>query len=80
MVNVFNVPGKSQSVHDLFCNIPDASFFTVFFITLRECLETAVIVSVLLAFINQTLGHDQDPVTYKKLVRQVSAISTRTGW
>ncbi|KAL9130218.1 MAG: hypothetical protein Q9217_001563 [Psora testacea] len=43
----------------------------VFFVALRETIETGIIVSVLLAFIKQTLGHDQDPVTYKKLVRQV---------
>ena len=44
----------------------------VFFICFRETLETTIIVSVLLAFLKQTLGHDSDPVTYKKLRRQVS--------
>lgn len=44
----------------------------VYFICFRECLETGVIVSILLAFIKQTLGPDKDPRTYKKLVRQVS--------
>jgi high-affinity iron transporter len=43
----------------------------VFFIVFRETLETAIIVSVLLAFLKQTLGPEMDAVTYKKLVRQV---------
>lgn len=44
----------------------------VFFICFRESLETAIIVSVLLAFIKQTIGPKEDPVVYKKLLRQVS--------
>lgn len=44
----------------------------VFFICFRETLETSIIVSVLLAFLKQSLGPDRDPATYKKLVRQVS--------
>lgn len=44
----------------------------VFFICFRETLETTIIVSVLLAFLKQTLGHDSDPITYKRLRRQVS--------
>ncbi|KAI9818621.1 MAG: hypothetical protein M1832_004394 [Thelocarpon impressellum] len=43
----------------------------VFFVVFRETLETAIIVSVLLAFLKQTLGPERDAVTYKKLVRQV---------
>ncbi|KAL2038954.1 hypothetical protein N7G274_008294 [Stereocaulon virgatum] len=43
----------------------------VFFICFRETLETSIIVSVLLAFLKQTLGHDRDATTYKKLKRQV---------
>ncbi|WPH03355.1 Hypothetical protein R9X50_00623400 [Acrodontium crateriforme] len=43
----------------------------VFFICFRECLETAVIVSVLLSFLKQTIGPERDPIIYKKLVRQV---------
>ena len=46
----------------------------VFFICFRETLETSIIVSVLLAFLNQTLGHDQDLATYRKLKRQVSIL------
>lgn len=49
----------------------------VFFICLRETLETSIIVSVLLAFLKQTLGHDEDLVTYKKLKRQVSILHRR---
>jgi high-affinity iron transporter len=43
----------------------------VFFVCFRECLETSIIVSVLLSFIKQTIGPDKDPVVYKKLLRQV---------
>ena len=49
----------------------DVDDLPVFFICFRECLETSVIVSILLAFVKQTLGPDKDPGTYKKLVRQV---------
>ncbi|KAF2203098.1 plasma membrane iron permease-like protein [Delitschia confertaspora ATCC 74209] len=43
----------------------------VFFICFRECLETSIIVSVLLAFLKQTLGPEKDAAISKKLVRQV---------
>jgi high-affinity iron transporter len=44
----------------------------VFFVVFREALETVVIVSVLLAFLKQTLdGPDRDVVLRKKLVKQV---------
>ncbi|KAF2396461.1 plasma membrane iron permease-like protein [Trichodelitschia bisporula] len=43
----------------------------VFFICFRECLETSIIVSVLLSFLKQTLGPQHDEKVYKKLVRQV---------
>ncbi|CAG8947442.1 unnamed protein product [Penicillium salamii] len=46
---------------------------TVFFICFRECLETTVVVSVLLAFLKQTLSADEDQATHKRLVRQVWA-------
>jgi high-affinity iron transporter len=52
-----------------------ASVFAVpvFFVVFRETLETAVIVSVLLAFLKQTLGGpDQDVALHKRLVKQVS--------
>ena len=63
----------------------------VFFVVFRETLETGVIVSVLLAFVKQALGHpDQDPIVYKKLVKQVKTLrpiageladkSLRYGW
>ncbi|KAJ5159866.1 High affinity iron permease ftrA [Penicillium canariense] len=44
---------------------------TVFFICFRECLETTVVVSVLLAFLKQTLGGGEDQKMYKRLVKQV---------
>ncbi|KAK3944541.1 putative iron transferase [Diplogelasinospora grovesii] len=44
----------------------------VFLVVFRESLETAIIVSVLLAFLKQTLdGPSKDEKLYKKLVRQV---------
>lgn len=49
--------------------------YLVFFICFRESLETSIIVSVLLAFLKQTLGHDQDLTTYRKLKRQVSILN-----
>lgn len=44
---------------------------TVFFICLRESLETSIIVSVLLTFLKQTLTSEQEAPIYRKLVRQV---------
>ena len=44
---------------------------TVFFICFRECLETVIIVSVLFAFLKQTIGPERDPVVYKSLRKQV---------
>jgi high-affinity iron transporter len=44
----------------------------VFFVVFRETLETVVLMSVLLAFLKQTLdGPNRDVPTYKKLVKQV---------
>ncbi|KAF4445488.1 high-affinity iron transporter [Fusarium austroafricanum] len=43
----------------------------VFFICFRECLETSIIVSVLLAFLKQSVGGEGDRETYKRLLRQV---------
>ena len=43
----------------------------VFFICFRESLECAVIVSVLLAWLKQTIGPEKDPKIYKNLVRQI---------
>ncbi|KAG2415819.1 plasma membrane iron permease [Aspergillus terreus] len=43
----------------------------IFFICFRECVETSIIVSVLLSFLHQTLGADSDAATRKKLVKQV---------
>lgn len=44
----------------------------VFLVVFRETLETAIIVSILLAFIKQTLdGPDGDKPIYKTLRRQV---------
>lgn len=43
----------------------------VFFILFRETVETVIIVSVLLSFLKQQLGPDQDPTVYKRLRGQV---------
>ncbi|CAD6505695.1 BgTH12-01185 [Blumeria graminis f. sp. triticale] len=51
----------------------------VFFIVFRETLETAVIVSVLLAFLKKTINNpDSDKAVYKRLVRQIW-LGTATG-
>lgn len=45
----------------------------VFLVVFRETLETVIIVSILLAFLKQTLdGPNADRTTYKKLRRQVN--------
>ncbi|KAF3893626.1 High-affinity iron transporter [Trichophyton interdigitale] len=44
---------------------------TVFFIVFRETLETSIIVSILLAFLKNQLGPQQDVQVYKKLRKQV---------
>lgn len=68
MVNVFAVPGMIA----LDYTISVANDLTsVFFICFRECLETSIIVSVLLSFLKQTIGPEHDPAVYKKLYRQV---------
>ncbi|KAH7389823.1 iron permease FTR1/Fip1/EfeU [Pyrenochaeta sp. MPI-SDFR-AT-0127] len=51
--------------------MPNVFAVPVFFICFRECLETSIIVSVLLAFLKQTLGPEHDAAVYKRLVRQV---------
>lgn len=44
----------------------------VFLVVFREALEAVIIVSILLAFVKQTLGGpDGDQVAYKKLRKQV---------
>jgi high-affinity iron transporter len=51
---------------------PNVFAVPVFLVVFRETLETAIIVSVLLAFLKQTLsGPSQDAKVYKKLVLQV---------
>ena len=51
---------------------PNVFAVPVFFIVFRETIETGIIISVLLAFLKQTLsGPSSDPAIYRKLVRQV---------
>lgn len=57
----------------------DHADVAVFFICFRECLETSIIVSVLLSFLKQTLGAEGDRAAYKKLVKQVSFPATIQG-
>jgi high-affinity Fe2+/Pb2+ permease len=62
----------------------------VFFIVFRETLETSLVVSILLAFLKQQIGPEQDAKTYKKLRNQVCTYSrhkyhiadkiSRSGW
>lgn len=48
----------------------------VFLVVFRETLETAIIVSILLAFIKQTLdGPEGDKAIYKTLRRQVCLLN-----
>lgn len=50
----------------------------VFFVVFRETLETVIIVSVLLAFLKQTLdGPNADKRVYRKLVRQVGFLLSK---
>ncbi|PNP60797.1 hypothetical protein FNYG_14417 [Fusarium nygamai] len=46
----------------------------IFFICFRECLETSIIVSVLLAFLKQSVGGEGDKETYKRLLKQVLSL------
>lgn len=69
-----------------------ASIFAlpVFFIVFRETVETSLVVSILLAFLKQQIGPEQDPRTYKKLRNQVATyhlyrqhaadVLARCGW
>jgi high-affinity iron transporter len=50
--------------------MPDVFSVPIFLVTFREALETVIIVSVLLAFLKQTLDHDK--TLHKRLVRQVN--------
>ena len=45
----------------------------MFFVCMRECIETSIIVSTLLAFLKQTLPTHRDASVRKKLVSQVGA-------
>jgi high-affinity iron transporter len=51
---------------------PQVFAVPVFFIVFRETLEVVIIVSILLAFLKQTLdGPQRDVVVYKRLLKQV---------
>lgn len=55
---------------------PQVFAVPVFLVVFRETLETVIIVSVLLAWLKQTLdGPERDVKVYKKLRRQVNPIS-----
>ncbi|KAH9835996.1 plasma membrane iron permease [Teratosphaeria destructans] len=43
----------------------------IFFVCFRECIEVAIIVSILLSFLKKTIGPERDRVVYNKLRRQV---------
>jgi high-affinity iron transporter len=46
---------------------------------MRECIETSIIVSTLLAFLKQTLPTHSDASVREKLVRQVSTMLQKTA-
>lgn len=50
--------------------MPNLFSVPIFFVLFRETLEASLIVSILLSFLHQTLI--DDPVTKKRLTRQVS--------
>lgn len=53
--------------------MPNVFAVPVFLVVFRETLEAAIIVSILLAFLKQSLGGpDSDRKVYKYLVKQVS--------
>ncbi len=57
--------------------MPDVFSVPVFLVVFREALETVIIISILFAFLKQTLdGPQRDSVVYKKLVRQVGFLSS----
>jgi high-affinity iron transporter len=43
----------------------------IFFIVFRETIETGIVISVLLSFLKQQLGPEQDAAIYKRLRKQV---------
>lgn len=59
----------------------DSQNRTVFFIVFRECLETTVVVSVLLAFLKQSLGPGSGggSKTYNSLRKQVRVMGLCQG-
>lgn len=67
-VQVFTVPSKNSLSSD---SIANSHKLAVFFICFRECLETTIIVSVLLSFLKQALDTEANNVAYKRLTRQV---------
>jgi hypothetical protein len=69
-INVFAVPSKTPQSITL--KDPTNSPLKVFFVVFRESLEVVVVVSVLFAFLKQTLsGPGTDPVILRKLCKQV---------
>lgn len=77
--NLFAVPSKIPPIPTATRGEAKGVTRAVFFICFRECLETGIIVSVLLAFLKQTLGAEGDRDTYRKLVRQVRITSADVG-
>jgi hypothetical protein len=68
-------PGRltqAKSTNTIMTSADQVFAVPVFLVVFREALETVIIVSVLLAFLKQTLdGPNRDVKVYKKLVRQV---------
>ena len=67
-----NSPSSSprDPIKNIPLSTPGSLQTTVFFVVFRETIEAGIIVSVLLAFLKQTLS-TEDETTYKRLTRQV---------
>ena len=69
--SLFALPGMLMVEAPLVESNLDGLPAAVFFICLRETLETSIIVAILLAWLKQTIGPDKDKITYRKLQWQV---------
>lgn len=63
---------QNHAIHGNEQTTQNANLTPVFFICFRECLECTIIVSILLAFLKQSIGGaGSDRAVYKKLTRQI---------
>lgn len=64
-------PTYLYTLSELLIKMADVFAVPVFFIVFRETLETSLVVSILLAFLQKQVGPEQDAKTYKRLRNQV---------